>query len=384
MLLPVHPQPYPEELLSSWMVRLALENGWHLHTFYKEIIGYTKPIWTRDADKYDLPNLIECLSAKTGVLTERIQQLSLQSYNGTLFHGNPKAAYLRWILPLGIYHRRRKLLGLQFCPLCLREQPNGYYRKYWRVAFYTFCHKHNVLLLNECPMCRGSVEFHRTGIGYKTEKIPQVDIALCHSCGFDLRNSPTDQVCVTQGTKRYEQLLNQFINKQNEIPNGLAMPLVFYEGLRYIIKMLLHPYSKKFRSFYLNKFTDIQELEFKKNAAYETLSLKQRFHVTTMACWLIIDWPYSFIEMSQRKLLFRSAISDDFGKNKLPYWIEKEIRLHLSDQAYMPNDSEVTEAIRHLQKSNVRVNASAIGKLMGISIDAASRLLKLTPTIHHY
>lgn len=279
MLLPIHPQPYPEELLTSWMVRLALENGWHLHTFYKEIIGYKKPIWTRDADKYDQSALIECLSVRTGVSTERIRQLSLQSYNGTLFHGNPKAAYLRWISPLGIYHRRRKLLGLQFCPLCLKEQPNGYYRKYWRVAFYTFCHKHKVLLLNECPMCSGSIEFHRTGIGYKTEKIPKIDIALCHSCGFDLRDSSTDQVYVTQGTERYRQLLNQFLNKQDEIPNGLAIPLVFYEGLRYIIKMLLHPYSKKFRSFYLHKFTDAQDLDFEQGTVYETLSLKQRFHM---------------------------------------------------------------------------------------------------------
>lgn len=377
MLLPIHSQPYSDELLSSWMVRLSLENGWHLHTFYKGIIGYEKPIWTRDADKYDQSALIECLSIKTGVSTERIRQLSLQSYNGTLFHGNPKAAYLRWILPLGIYHRRRKLLGLQFCPLCLKEQPNGYYRKYWRVAFYTFCHKHNVLLLNECPICHGPIEFHRIGIGYKTEKIPKVDIALCHSCGFDLRGSSTDQVYVTQGTERYRQLLNQFLNKQDEIPNGLAIPLVFYEGLRYIIKMLLHPYSKKFRSFYLHKFTDAQDLDFEQGTAYETLSLKQRFHITTMACWLIVDWPHRFIEMSQRKLLFRSAISDDFGKDKLPYWIEKEIRLHLSNQVYMPSDREVAEAILHLKKSNMPVNASSIGRLMGVSIDAATnRLLK--------
>lgn len=33
-MLPIHPQPMSDELLTSWMVRLAFANGFALHTFY--------------------------------------------------------------------------------------------------------------------------------------------------------------------------------------------------------------------------------------------------------------------------------------------------------------------------------------------------------------
>src|SRR5690554_479786 len=380
MLLPIHPQPYPEELLTSWMVRLALENGWHLHSFYKVTLGYQKTIWNRDTDKYNHPDLFDCLSVATGVSKEKIQQLSLQSYNGILFHGNLKAANLRWILPLGIYHRRRKLLGLQYCPLCLNEQPVGYYRKYWRFAFYTMCHKHNVHLLNECPQCHSPIEFHRIGIGHKTEKIPKTDIALCHACEFNLRFSPASNVVSTRSSDFYREILNQFVNNYEQPLEGLAMPLVFYERLRYLVKMLLHPYSKKFRSYYINRFLDIPDLKIESRVYYECLSIEQRFYIGKMAAWLISDWPTKFIEMSQRKLLFRSAISDDLCRGHLPYWLGKEIRTHFSDQAYMPSDREVESAILYLKRSNIPVNASSIGKIMGISRDAAAnRLFTLSP-----
>ncbi|WP_156038866.1 TniQ family protein [Chromobacterium haemolyticum] len=39
-MLPMHPQPQPREILSSWMVRQAFANGFMLHTFYDKLLGY--------------------------------------------------------------------------------------------------------------------------------------------------------------------------------------------------------------------------------------------------------------------------------------------------------------------------------------------------------
>jgi len=388
MLLPIHPQPYPEELLTSWMVRLALENGWHLHTFYKVILRYQKPIWNRDTDKYCHPNLIERLSAATGISTERIQQLSIQSYNGVLFQGNPRAANLRWILPLGIYHRRRKLLGLQFCPLCLAEQPKSYYRKYWRVAFYGVCHKHKIQLLDMCPQCQNPIEFHRIGVGSKNESLPKTDLSSCHSCNFDLRLSSTKSISFIspEVVKPYLNTLSQFVTrKENFYNKHIAIPLSLYDGLRYIGKMLLHPYSHKFRLFFLQKFTDLPltDLDLKPRTTYENQTIDTRLHISLMSFWLASEWPKRFSDACQQGLLFRSAISDDFLKYNLPYWLVNEIQQQLPNRTYILSDEEILQAILHLKKNNEQTTVSSLAKIMGIGKDSAAnyyakaKLLKL-------
>ena len=57
MILPVHPNPFRDELLSSWMVRLAISNGWPFHTFYSKLLGLESPIWSRDIDKYAIESV---------------------------------------------------------------------------------------------------------------------------------------------------------------------------------------------------------------------------------------------------------------------------------------------------------------------------------------
>ncbi|WP_321150951.1 TniQ family protein [Aeromonas jandaei] len=51
--------------------------------------------------------------------------------------------------------------GMQYCPLCLGEDKEPYYRLSWRLAFYTFCPRHQTLLLDRCHACGAPVAFHR-------------------------------------------------------------------------------------------------------------------------------------------------------------------------------------------------------------------------------
>lgn len=361
-----------------------MENGWHLHTFYKVILGFQKSIWNRDIDKYAQIDLIKCLSKATGVTAEKISDLSLQSYYGTLFHGNPNAANLKWILPIGVYHRRRRRPGQQFCPFCLQERRGGYYRKYWRLAFYMACHKHGCRLLDACPECSNPVEFNRLGIGSKHERIPGTDIGLCHSCGFDLRHSPIESIhhLSPEITDPYLDTLCRFVaGEEHYTDKGIAIPLSYYEGLRYLVKMILHPYSSRFRSFYLHRFTNLQHLDIEKRSAYEYQSANTRFHVALMACWLVNDWPRNFDNACQLNLLFRSAISEDIPH--LPYWVSHVVQKHLPNKVYILSDDELTAAMSHLEKQHKAFNASSLAELLGISRDsAAGYLLKCSSLAH--
>ncbi|WP_369124446.1 TniQ family protein, partial [Undibacterium sp. CCC2.1] len=64
-----------------------------------------------------------------------------------------------------MYHRKRNAYGLQFCPTCLAEDSVPYFRRRWRVAFYTVCNEHKTMLLDRCPKCGSSVAAHRLDIG---------------------------------------------------------------------------------------------------------------------------------------------------------------------------------------------------------------------------
>jgi len=370
--------------LSSWMVRLSLENGWHLHTFYKVILGHHKPVWNRDIDKYPQTDLIKCLSEATGVTIEKITDLSLQSYYGVLFHSNPHAANLKWILPIGIYHRRRRRPGQQFCPLCLQEHHCSYYRKYWRLAFYTTCHKHHCQLLDSCPSCANPLEFHRLGIGSKHERIPETEIGRCHSCGFDLRQSPTKSIyhLSPEITGPYLGTLCRFITGEEQYTDqGIAIPLSYYEGLRYLVKMILHPYSSGFRSFYLHRFTNLPQLDIEMGLAYEYQSANTRLHVALMACWLLNNWPKNFDDACQLNLLFRSAISEDIPH--LPYWVSHAVQKQLPNKVYILSEDELTAAMSHLEKQHKSLNASSLADLLGISRDSAAGYLSKCRSLAH-
>ena len=87
-----------------------------------------------------------------------------------------------------LYHRRYQGFGLQFCPKCLGEGPEPYFRKHWRVACNLVCAQHNLLLLDRCPRCSAAVAFHRLELGHPKQFQPQ-PMSLCYECGFDLRDS---------------------------------------------------------------------------------------------------------------------------------------------------------------------------------------------------
>jgi hypothetical protein len=121
-LWPVRPKPLPDELLSSWLVRLAKKNGVKLQRFCDCAFGNDRQIWNRDIDRLAPGWLLRELSMRTNVSLEKIELLTLSSYKGKIFKRLLVCGQQRWILPLGMYHRKRLRFGLQFCPCCLAEE----------------------------------------------------------------------------------------------------------------------------------------------------------------------------------------------------------------------------------------------------------------------
>jgi len=187
-LWPIHYKPLPDELLSCWLVRLAHGHGLKVQTFCTLIFGSQRQIWNRDMDRLAPTWLIDELSQRTATPPAVVWNTTLRSYEGLLFRRFKASGALQWILALKLYHRKREGYGLQYCPACLAEDSIPYFRKRWRIAFYTVCTKHRTMMMDRCPQCAAGVAFHRLDIA-NGDAIEAGTLAFCHECGFDLRDA---------------------------------------------------------------------------------------------------------------------------------------------------------------------------------------------------
>lgn len=62
MLWPVHLKPRPDEVTSSWIVRLAIGHGYTPNLFCRGVWG-KKNIWNRDIDKFPIEGMFPTLKA---------------------------------------------------------------------------------------------------------------------------------------------------------------------------------------------------------------------------------------------------------------------------------------------------------------------------------
>lgn len=166
---PVKVVPARDELLSSWLHRLAFAHGLSPYNF-GESLGVGSGAWSARLD-LDLPEcLLNILHHQTGISRDRIAGATI---------GADKWRPL--LLSLRRSGRKDQATWLQFCPLCFTEDQTPYFRRQWRRASVMTCRRHRRPLLDRCPSCRNGLSpFEQRAL------LPQHH---CTHCGFDLREA---------------------------------------------------------------------------------------------------------------------------------------------------------------------------------------------------
>lgn len=158
---PIHVKALDDELLSSWITRNALAQLTKVHTFCSSNWP-SMEILTRDIDRWSHPIVPTVMALGTSTSIKRASETSLQSYTGILYKEDPSGIN-RHLLPLGIWHRKRKRYGLCFCPKCLEDSKiPPYYRKQWRLTLSVCCTNCKILLQDCCWFCKSPVVFLET------------------------------------------------------------------------------------------------------------------------------------------------------------------------------------------------------------------------------
>lgn len=301
------------------MIRLAHAHGLKVQTFNRLLIGSEFHLWNRDIDRQAPAWLIEILCRNTGTPIERGNGTALKSYEGILFREYHESYILKWILPVKSYHRTRTGHGQQFCPHCLAKDAEPYFRKRWRVAFYTWCTQHKIMLHDRCPACSSPVVFHRQELG-KPKEIDAGSMALCHACGFDLRYaSAVPPIFYDESAHAtFEQTARLL---EPEAPWQKPQHLGYNE----VMHQLLWLMSAQYRKARLHEFAcrqlgvPVPQLD-SEMRTLESRSIEERHHLTQLGFWFMADLETRLTAAWLDGAVTYSALLRDFGER--PEWFD--------------------------------------------------------------
>ena len=183
---PVAVAPQDDELLSSWLHRLALANGLaprHL----SDVLGLGAGMWSARLDGVLADGTLDVLHRQTGVARARIAMMTLGAGPG-----------IRLLLPLRHVASRKAATWLQFCPDCLAGDEAPYFRRRWRWATRISCWEHGCGLRDRCPHCGDGIAAFA-----QRDLIAQ---HVCCQCGHDLRIAP--RIKLPAATRRKAKVID--------------------------------------------------------------------------------------------------------------------------------------------------------------------------------
>lgn len=311
MILPARPNPYPDELLTSWLIRLAHANGLKVQTFY-HLLFPDYEIWNRDIDRHAPDWLIHALAEKTGCPIAQIHETTLDGLKGKLFEYNRISSQLAWISSLKANHRKRDNNAITYCHKCLAENQESYFRKSWRVALHTFCPKHLTMLHDCCPECGAYIAFHRQELG-RPNLHHFTALKYCWHCQYDLIQSPSESVVFTNDKigQQWQTWLNQIADPHYHF----RQPEI--DWLKILHHFVVIATSQRLTpNLYAYLCDQIQQqplnLDRSKRLIWESRSLAER-HSTIHAClWLLQDYPNNLIQAWRDKAVRYNHLLKDF------------------------------------------------------------------------
>lgn len=313
-----HPKPFPDELLTSWLVRIAHGHGMKLQTFCRVTLGQGQTIWLRDIDRQAPDWLVRALSKNTGVGLRAIRQTSLLDYKGVLYQRYKWSGHQYWVLPLMMVDTSYQHHGIQYCPMCLAEDEVPYFRKRWRLSLYTMCTKHQCMLHDRCPSCGAVVEFARREMG----KFSQVDAGLisqCHVCNFDLRNTKVVKPVIYDESAHLTWLPVLLMLEGKLIDTRYDAG--FFAVLHQICKILLTHDSHAHLQKYVAEKIDAPTVRLLSgNAPFENYSLEDRHIVIQLAMWLMANPEERIVDAWRNKAVRYNTLNKDFKPMPRWYW----------------------------------------------------------------
>lgn len=353
--LPLHLKPREDELLSSWLIRLAHVHQFKVESLCTRLFGYQSTIWNRDIDLHAPEWVLARLCQATGATSEQAHRTTLVDLEGRLAENISSKGHNNWIVPLGIFHRNRRHPGLMYCPACLAEEPSRYYRRLWRIAWASICVRHRCLLVDCCPACGAPVAPHRADMKGRSLFPTPITFICCHVCQQKLSQQPLMPASATQVAFQslLETTLAQGFIDWDDNPSLHSVP--YFDGLRALLTCGLRAMK-------------CRDPEAKRSPIFESQSLaERRTGLLQLSLW-IENWPHRFLEAITTNQLRSSELCS--LQKPLPYWYYRVV--HPLTRLTAPTSEQEAEAIMTvITKQTGTHNLKAAQHLAGKDITPA-------------
>lgn len=241
-------------------------------------------------------------------------------------------SYTPYILPLGIRHRYRTRPGIQYCPSCLADDVQPYFRRQWRLACVTLCTRHRRLLDDVCWSCHAPLNFHRGEMGNR-QRVHAAPICTCNMCHADLRSAPSIPI-----PEDVLDFLTQFqCSLEDAIRDGWIRgpdrrPIyshLFFQGFRTLIRAVCTSHKRNSMSWLLaERFPWGTGLPFEpRRHNFERERISVRAKAVYWAARLLENWPDRFVNWSDSTTAGSSEFTRDVSC--LPYWVHSVVRKYI-------------------------------------------------------
>ncbi len=317
-LLPAHPKPLPDELLSSWIVRIAEANGIKLHTLIRILLPEYPDPWMRDIDRHSPAWLRQKFVSLTATPYSTIRKTSLATYEGHIFPRQHPSGQLRWILPLKVRSSRRFGYGVQYCPECLATDFQPYFRRKWRLGFVTFCPEHNVMMRDACPECGVSIAIHRRD--FEKEIDQALRLSDCNKCGFDLSTAQTKSP-VTFDAPAFQQYAQLARRLKWPKARKRSVSLEYFSVLHQLCKILVSSRNNGVLEHHICQRLGIApQIGRKGKSPFEQRRVGERYFVVSLALWLMGDLDQRLVDAWEAKAVRFNLLLRDFWDQ--PEWFK--------------------------------------------------------------
>lgn len=318
---PWHPRPFHDELLSSYLMRLA--HGYQItpHYLARRLVGH-RAIWNRDLDKLAPPELLQAISKKLSLSYEEVNDMSLRSLSGRVLSKFSPNGNSKHILSLKVYHRLRKRPGLQYCPQCLAAKNRIYFRRSWRLAFITVCTTHKRILRDCCPTCGSPVNIHR-------QQNLELNISHCYQCNesLTLKQSKREKIDEEHPLLALQKRIEHAVaTGQIGLSDAETVPLAEYLD---VFRQLARRASTRainqneLAAFQKGLKLNLAPIQGSPGTQIEHYTIRQRFEAFKAAAQMMNNWPESLISFCYKTRTWSTALTRDF--HSAPDWFLKPV-----------------------------------------------------------
>jgi len=179
--LPFYVEPKEDEILLSWLLRLATRLQVSLHTLVRG--GFwiddrrERTEWWRRPE----PQMLSRIGAKTGISLARLREMTFERWAPV--YRDDEASERFGAERFRAQAPRRLGFRYVLCEQCIEAAAARYLRTAWAVGWVAVCPEHSTLMTARCQKCRAKLRIGRPS------SIARFSPNICVQCGNDLRYS---------------------------------------------------------------------------------------------------------------------------------------------------------------------------------------------------